>query len=187
MIQIKNRFTSEVIMEVPNLHGTNLCGADLCGADLRGANLHGTNLCGADLRGADLRGANLHGANLRGADLREACLRGADLSEASLRYTDLRGADLREACLRGADLSGADLRRARGLIYAQISFAGHGERGRRLLAVKIDEQVIFFCGCFSGTEADLRVYIENGEENLKASRIFALETCLKAIEFQPNY
>lgn len=137
MMQIKNRFTSEVIMEVP----------DLCGANLRGA----------------------------------------DLSEANLRYTDLRGADLREACLRGADLSGADLRRARGLIYAQISFTGHGESGRQLLAVKIDEQVIFFCGCFSGTEADLRVYIENGEENLKASRIFALETCLKAIEFQPNY
>ena len=156
MIQIKNRFTSEVIMEVPDL-----CGADLRGADLRGANLHGTDLCGANLRGADL-------------------------SEANLRYTDLRGADLREACLRGADLSGADLRRARGLIYAQISFTGHGESGRQLLAVKIDEQVIFFCGCFSGTEADLRVYIENGEENLKASRIFALETCLKAIEFQPN-
>ena len=157
MIQIRNRFTSEVIMEV-------------------------SDLCSADLRGADLRGANLHGIDLRGADLREA-----DLSDANLRCIDLRGADLRQACLRGADLSGADLRRARGLIYAQISFTGHGESGRQLLAVKIDEQVIFFCGCFSGTEADLRVYIENGEENLKASRIFALETCLKAIEFQPNY
>ena len=162
MIQIKNRFTSEVIMEVPNLRGADLCGANLRGADLRGANLHGTDLCGADLRGANLRGANL-------------------------RYTNLHGADLHGTDLCGADLSGADLRRARGLIYAQISFTGHGESGRQLLAVKIDEQVIFFCGCFSGTEADLRVYIENGEENLKASRIFALETCLKAIEFQPNY
>ena len=157
MIQIKNRFTSKVIIEVPDL-------------------------VRVDLRKANLIEANLQGADLCGADLREA-----DLSEANLRYTDLRGADLRHAHLRGADLSGADLRGVRGLLYAQISFAGHGERGRRLLAVKIDEQVMFFCGCFSGTEAELREYIENGEENLKASRIFALETCLKAIEFQPNY
>jgi len=100
-------------------------------------------------------------------------LRDADLSGASLS-----GADLFEADLRGADLSGAI-----GINYAQISFPGHGERGRQLLAVEIEGEVMFYCGCFEGTEAKLRRYIEKGKEELKASRIFALETCLKAIEF----
>ena len=49
MIQIRNRFTNDVILEV-----NDLSDADLSRADLRGA-----DLSDADLRGADLRGANL--------------------------------------------------------------------------------------------------------------------------------
>jgi hypothetical protein len=120
MIQIKNRFTGEVLKEVnsntlrgadlrwTNLREADLRGADLREADLRGADLREAYLRGADLREADLRGADLREADLRGADLREAYLRGADLREA-----DLRGADLREADLRGADLGGAYLEGAK--------------------------------------------------------------------------
>ena len=84
MIQIRNRFTNDVILEVN---------------DLRGANLRGANLSDADLNGADLSGADLRGANLSDADLSDANLRGADLS-----FTDLSDADLRDANLSGADL-----------------------------------------------------------------------------------
>ncbi len=61
MIEIKNRFTGEVIFSVDraNLQWANLSGADLQGANLWGANLREANLRGADLREADLRGANL--------------------------------------------------------------------------------------------------------------------------------
>jgi len=60
MIQIRNRYTDEIILEVER--GTDLSCADLSCANLRDA----------DLRDADLRDADLRGANLRGTDLRDA-------------------------------------------------------------------------------------------------------------------
>ena len=114
-IQIKNRFTENVIfesekttwkeaVEEAKANGISMREADLYGANLRGANLYGANLREANLRGADLRGAGLCEANLRGAGLCEANLR-----EANLRGADLRGAGLYGVNLYGADLYGADL------------------------------------------------------------------------------
>ena len=96
MIQIRNRFSGEIIFE---LDAENLCDADLRDADLRDA----------DLRGADLRGADLRGANLRDADLSYANLRCADLRDANLRCANLSGANLSGANLSGANSRGADL------------------------------------------------------------------------------
>jgi hypothetical protein len=92
MIEIKNRFTDQIIIcgeyesikdcleknRGANLGGANLRGAYLEGAYLRGANLGGANLGGAYLEGANLEGANLEGAYLRGAYLEGAYLRGAN-------------------------------------------------------------------------------------------------------------
>jgi hypothetical protein len=107
MIQIKNRFTGEVIktIDADTLRYAGLSRAFLRYADLRYADLSYAFLSDADLRGADLRGADLRRANLSGADLRRANLSGADLS----------GAELRRANLSGADLSGAELSGAKGL------------------------------------------------------------------------
>ncbi len=90
-IQIKNRYTNEIIIEgeansIKELLEKNR-GADLSGAGLRGANLREANLCGADLSGAELRGANLREANLCGADLCGADLREADLYGAKIKIT----------------------------------------------------------------------------------------------------
>ena len=96
-IEIKNRFTNEVIfshscenntikitaekaVEVRvNLEDANLYGARLEGASLDGASLIGANLYGASLDGASLDGASLDGANLEGARLVGASLDGARL------------------------------------------------------------------------------------------------------------
>ena len=102
MIQIKSRFTGNVLKEVD--------AANLRGANLRGANLRASGLCAADLRAANLCGADLCGANLRGANLRYADLCDADLCYADLCGADLCYADLCGANLRGADLCGANLR-----------------------------------------------------------------------------
>jgi uncharacterized protein YjbI with pentapeptide repeats len=95
MIEIRNRWTNEVIRTEENLTDADLTGADLTDANLRGA----------DLRDANLTGADLTDANLRGADLRDADLTGANLTDANLRDANLRGADLRDANLRGANLN----------------------------------------------------------------------------------
>src|SRR5574343_242627 len=87
MIQIKNKFSGEIILELATLRGADLQNADLGGADLQGA----------DLQDADLWAANLWAANLRNADLQ-----GADLRDADLWDADLRDANLRDANLRGA-------------------------------------------------------------------------------------
>ena len=90
-IQIKNRFTGNVLFEHESENNTikeTLENAVKNGADLYGANLYGADLYDADLRSADLRSANLYGANLSsanlyGADLRSANLYGANLSSAT--------------------------------------------------------------------------------------------------------
>ena len=95
---------------------------------------------------------------------------------------DLRWADLREANLSGANLSGANLSGAKGVIYAHISFNWHGEQGRQLSAIKIDDAVVLFCGCFKGSEEDLMAYIERGDETYKQSRTIALNTVMSLIK-----
>src|SRR5699024_6327008 len=88
--------------------------------------------CDADLRYADLIGA----------DLSDADLSGADLSDANLRY-----ADLSDAVLSDANLSGAF-----GVKYAQLTFSGFGESNRLISLIEMDDELIFFCGCFNGNK-----------------------------------
>lgn len=63
-MQIKHRFTEEVILEIETLSGAYLSGANLSRANLSGADLYGANLSGANLSRANLSGANLSRANL---------------------------------------------------------------------------------------------------------------------------
>ena len=69
-IQIKNRFTMDVIFEHEAdslkiaVEFAVKSGADLSGADLSGANLYGADLSGANLSGANLSGADLYGEKI---------------------------------------------------------------------------------------------------------------------------
>ena len=178
---------------------TNLSNADLYGADLSCANLSGADLYGADLSGANLSRANLSFANLSGADLSRADLSRADLSRANLSFANLSfanlsGADLSFANLSGADLYGADLSGAnlsRANLsganlynYAQVAFRGHGECGRMLTAIveKDGTEPRLFCGCFTGSFAELERYIAEGEERYRASRTLAMNMVKQALE-----
>jgi hypothetical protein len=117
MIEIKNRFTGEVICTGEAIAGAaqeNL-------ANLRGADLSVANLSVANLSRADLRGANLRGANLSWADLSGANLRGADLSGANLRGANLSGAKI---AWQSHDLLSEILKRAAGDDIAKLKVAG---------------------------------------------------------------
>jgi uncharacterized protein YjbI with pentapeptide repeats len=142
-------------------------------ADLSGANLSYANLSGANLSYADLSGANLSYANLRGANLR--CV---NLSGAILRVADLSGAYLRGANLGGANLSGANLSEVWGITVAACSWSSHGERGRQLSAVLLPDGLRFYCGCFEGSEQELRSYITDGRAQFMESRTKALDFLL---------
>ncbi len=105
-IEIRNRFTNEIIYESKTAATLKEAveeavknKADLSGADLSGANLTGSDLSGADFEEADLSGADFLRADLSGADLE-----GVNLTRADLWRADLSGADL-----AGSDLSGAIL------------------------------------------------------------------------------
>ena len=164
-----------------DLSGANLRGADLSRANLSRADLSSANLSRADLSRADLSSANLRGANLHGADLSGANLCRADLCRADLSGANLRGANLSRANLSSANLSSANLCRAHGLLWASVSFTGHGERGRMLTAVVIGTETRFFCGCFSGTLAELRAYIKRGAACYHPSRRLALSVVRKLL------
>lgn len=179
--------------EILRLHDRWLSGlggarADLRGAFLFGADLSDVNLCGANLSRADLRDAVLTRASLRGAILTNANLSNAnlgrtDLSQTILRRASLRGAILSRAILSRSDLSNADFSGSiNGPAYYSISWSGHGQRGRRLHAVEQDGRLAFSCGCFSGSESDLREYIEEGNRRYAESRLQALEVILELHE-----
>ena len=146
-----------------NLSGANLYGATLSGADLYEANLSGANLSCANLSCADLSGANLYGANLSRANLSRATLYGANLSRANLSRATLSGAVH---------------------AWAQIAWNGHGECGRMLTAViyKEGEDAVLQCGCFSGSVAELKVYIKDGDSNLSKSRTKAMKIVLDLLK-----
>ena len=112
---------------------------------------------------ADLSGANLHGAYLSGANLSGAYLYGADLSGANLY---------------GANLYGAVH------AWAQIAWNGHGECGRMLTAVIYKEggDAVLQCGCFSGSVAELKSYIKEGDSKLSGSRTKAMEIVLDLLK-----
>ena len=109
MMQIKNKKTGKVLLEVPGdtLERANLSDVNLSDANLIGANLYGANLRHANLRYANLSVADLRYANLRYANLSDADLSVADLSDANLSGADLNDADLSDVYLRGAN--GIDL------------------------------------------------------------------------------
>ena len=161
-----------------DLSNANLRYADLRGADLIGADLSNANLRWADLRWADLCSADLRRANLRWANLCRANLKFANLSSADLIGADLSSADFSGADLRGADLRWADLSESRGVRHVSCSWNNHGECGRTLTAILIDNEMKFFCGCFSGTQKDLEKYIDCGEERYRVSRTTAMRFCL---------
>ena len=165
-----------------DLRSANLRSADLCFANLRSADLSSADLRFANLRSADLSFANLSSTNLHSADLSSANLSFANLRFANLRSADLHSADLSSVDLSFANLCAANLSSAENLLYSACYFSDPGEFGRQLLAVKIGEGIKLFCGCFKGDEKELRDYIEKGDEDLKESRLLALETVLKLIE-----
>ena len=96
----------------------------------------------------------------------------------ALKSAYLSGAYLSRADLSRANLSGADLSRADLSAWAQVSFAGHGECGRMLTAYQQTDEppMRFQCGCFSGTEDELRAYIASHDATLAPSRLLAIET-----------
>jgi hypothetical protein len=113
MIQIKNKYTQEIIHE-GDFATLRDCVEDAVqkGISLAWANLAGANLTDANLTCAHLKNANLALANLAGADLYFANLYRANLADANLAYARLYGADLVCANLINANLTNANLRRA---------------------------------------------------------------------------
>jgi hypothetical protein len=86
MIEIRNRWTNEVIRTEENLTDANLTDANLTDANLTRANLTRANLRGAKIRGANLTDANLTDADLTDANLTDADLTGANLTGAEINW-----------------------------------------------------------------------------------------------------
>ena len=170
------------VVEEAIINKVSLYSADLKNVDLSNIDLQRVDLRYANLRNANLELTGLEGSDMSGADLTKSNLRNANLRNVNLMLADLEGADL-----TGVNLAGAHVDRLLGVNYAVCGFAGHGECGRTLLAIEINSEVILFCGCFKGTEQELRYYIEEGTAKFKDSRLLALETVLKLISIKKKY
>jgi hypothetical protein len=144
--------------------------ADLTGGNLSGLNLSYAQFCHANLSGCSFSETVLTGANMASSRLYCADLTGANLRGTNFSGSNMYGSHLMDAVLIDADFMDANLSEARGIVYAQAAWSGHGECGRQLLAVRINNVDRYFCGCFEGTLKDLDEYIDEGETELKASR-----------------
>ena len=151
--------------------------ADLRDGYLMNADLAHVRLTDAVLVGVDLRNSNLHNADLSNADLCNADLREANLSDANLKEANLEGANLSGADLSNITLTNANLQRTTGVIWADCGWADHGMHGRRLLAVRINDEDVYFCGCFQGSLNDLLAYIADIRPDLAHSRTLAANFC----------
>ena len=82
--------------------------------------------------------------------------------------------------LSGANLSGA----VHG--WAKIAFAGHGECGRMLTAIRLKEgdEPRLFCGCFDGTSTELVEYIQKGKAEYRATRTKAMQCVLELLDMK---
>jgi hypothetical protein len=179
-IQIKNRWTAEVIFECEAVSlrvavekaveaRISLSAADLSAANLSAADLRAADLSAADLRAADLSAADLRAADLSAANLSAADLRAADLSAADLRAADLSAANLSAADLRAADLSAADLRDAKDDFFAVLAAAKNEVVGlyQALCDGRVDGSTYEGeCACLVGTIANVRhaSYHDLGED-----------------------
>ena len=162
-IQIKSRFTSEILFEHDcenNSIKITLEAAVKARADLAGADLARANLADADLAGADLARANLADAYLARADLAGADLAGAYLADAYLARAYLAGAYLARANLAGAYLDDKEDP------IKDIKQVGNiGSRGGFTIAFKCKSSIKISCGCFWGTidEFEKRVRDTHGD------------------------
>ena len=131
LVQVKNRFTGEVICSGETIAKAVESYADLRYANLGYANLRYANLSSAKLSSADLSSADLSFANLSYANLSYADLRFANLGYANLRYANLSSANLSYADLRSAKISWSShdliseiLKRSAGDDIAKLKVAG---------------------------------------------------------------
>lgn len=67
---------------------------------------------------------------------------------------------------------------------ASVQFTDHGQCGRVLNAFKYNNETFLSCGCFYGTESELRDYIKSSKEKLRKSRTFALETVISLLNYK---
>ena len=97
----------------------------------------------------------------------------ADLYRANLSRANLSRANLSGANLSGANLSGANVSELRGVVAVAVTWPGHGECGRQLLAIHDDKGTVYHCGCFRGTRDELLAYIKAGHH--KPSRTLTID------------
>lgn len=166
------RNLSQAIFENSNLTSCLFAKANLTLSDFEKS-----NLAFNDFSEANLTKAELSLANIVSCYFTLTSLHGVAFIDSLVKYNDFT-----KAKFYSNDFSGTRLLENKGLLYASCSWTDHGERGRTLLAILINKEVTYYCGCFNGSEADLRVYIKQTSPNLAGSRLTALEFCAARIK-----
>lgn len=156
-------------------------------ANMWDAGLENCSCAHAQFKGVKAVSAAFDAACMAFCDFEVADLRKACFEAAMLDCANFRGAVVSGATFEDTDLSRACLEDSGFHACAAVRFAGHGECGRTLLAYQVDRksEIKFQCGCFYGSETDLRNYIEDGHPSLVPSRLKALDTVLELIKIKP--
>jgi uncharacterized protein YjbI with pentapeptide repeats len=149
---------------------------------LKDSSLTRCRFTNADVSYSDFTDASLvescfGGARLHEVNFTKANLTGASFLGASLEYSDFTG-----ATITGASFALANLNGVTGLVWAAVGFNKHGECGRNLTAVVIDQVPHYYCGCFSGNQQAVLNYIKR-DSSLEDSRMLALKTVNKLLLF----
>lgn len=142
MIRRNRTDVESIVMEAySRSERPDLRDSDLSHVDLAEMVLLNVDLTRSDLTGAYLRSCDLAGAILTGAKLDWACLVGANLTDATMDSVSLRHTDMERVMLAGAE--------------GVLRIGPGGSRSTDLWVVQHESVVMFYTGCFGGTEAEL--------------------------------
>jgi hypothetical protein len=122
------------------------------------------------------------------SDLRSASFLSCEfVSGCRLEFISLTKVTFKGCKLGNTKFHNCHFVRVQGISYAETSFTGFGEANRLISAVRNGNGIpMFSCGCFYGNLNALRSYIDTSLFRLpgvRATRMFALEYLLKALEF----
>jgi Pentapeptide repeats (9 copies)/Pentapeptide repeats (8 copies) len=185
-----------------HLEGVALSRADLAQAVFRKAkltdmNLYESRLTSATFDQAQLRNITFREGRMENASFFKASMCNVQFLHADLRLTVFNAARVESSKLSSCDCTGCNftgaklvddtiiksttLQQVQGLRYAQVSFTGFGANNRMLTAYETASGIRYSCGCFEGTEKELRAFIKYDNLGLTASRMKALRIVTRLI------
>lgn len=146
------------------------------------------NLCGASFRNSSIRRTKLNVTDISCVYFNSAKLSDVCIYDCAIAYSIFTGVKFSKVVMQGVTSeSVTGIHR-----IVSVGFTLHGVRGRQLTVYQLTakSKPVFNCGCFIGSEKQLRQYISREDRcsaryrNIYRSRLKAIETAITLLKYK---